>query len=787
MFQRSGYAFSMRATLPPSPSDPFTRSHRFSAVHGILWILPFLSGLIPAGAQVPVEPEHRHPQQVIPITRPILPPHPPHPPRPWPIEQPVQVTQVDARITITDQMATTEMDIALRNPNQRQVESEVIIPVPGGSVFRGFSFDGSNPEATARILPRDEARRIYESIVARTKDPALLEFVGTDLLKSSVFPVPPNGTQKVRVIFERLLAIDGNRIDYVLPRSETLEYRIPWNISVHVKSSGPVASVYSPSHELAISRVSGSEIKADVRQTTQPGAFLLSMMRQQGDGVTASLVAYPDPKVGGGYFMVLMAPPAQNKDSLPPLKREVTIVLDRSGSMAGEKLEQVRAAALQVLEGLDDGEAFNIIAYNEAVEMFAQQPLIKDAAAMQQARDYLTALRVSGGTNIHDSVVEALRQKPTQDTLPIVLFLTDGLPTIGQTSEKAIREAAAKGNPHQRRIFTFGVGVDVNTPLLSRLARESRAVATYVLPGEDVEVKVGQVYRRLAGPVLADPRLLIVDAAGNPVSARVTDLLPDTLPDIFQGEQVVLLGKYIGEQPVRFRLGGRDLSGPRSFDFDFTFDKATTANAFVPRLWASNKIGVLAEAIRDIGADAGGFAAPPIPPSDPRVRELVDEIVRLSQEFGILTEYTAFLAEEGTNLADLSANRRRAGDNFQRRALGARFGADAVNQEANTKAWKENKSLNRTNQYFDEGLNAIEISRVQQVNDRAYFKRGDLWVDSRIGEGSAAAAKPDRVIEIGSAEFSGLVDKLAAGNRLGCFALKGQLLLDVDGESVLVK
>ncbi len=771
--------------------QPFFRTIPWLLISLLATLAPQALGQVPAAA---AGGWHSHAHPIVPLTRPIHyhhhhHHHHPRPPRlPRPVDQPVQVTGIDATIKVNDQLATTQLDIALRNPNRRQVESEILIPVPDGSVFRGFSFLGTSLEATAKILPRDEARRIYESIVAQTKDPALLEFVGTGVLQSSVFPVPPGGVQKVRVVFERLLPMDGVRMDYVLPRSETLDYRVPWNIKVNIKSTEPIASVYSPSHELTLNRLSDRELTASVSATTQPGAFQFSLMRQRGEGVTASLMAYPDPKIGGGYFLVLVAPPAEkNAAAAAPLRREVTIVLDRSGSMAGEKLEQVRAASYQILEGLNDGEAFNIIVYNESVEKFAPAPVVKNAETMRKARAYLAALRVSGGTNIHDAVVESLRQQPTEGTLPIVLFLTDGLPTIGQTSEKAIREAAAKGNPHKRRIFTFGVGVDVNTPLLSRLARESRATATYVLPKEDVEVKVGQVFKRLGGPELADPKIVVVDDFGNPVPARITDLLPGTLPDIYEGEQVVLLGKYIGENPLKFRLSGRDRSGQRSFDFAFKFDNATTSNAFVPRLWASNKIAVLTEAIRDLGADSGSFTNRPVPNNDPRVRELVDEIVRLSQEFGILTEYTAFLAEEGTNLADSFANRAQAGRMLRSRAQDARFGAAAANQEANLKQYREKKSLNRTNQYWDENLKSVEIAAVQQVNDRAYYKRGKLWVDSQVDRGAAAANTPDRVIEIGTPEFSQLVDKLAAGNRLGCFALKGELLLNVDGQSVLVK
>src|SRR6516225_8080343 len=155
-----------------------------------------------------------------------------------------------------------------------------------------------------------------------------------------------------------------------------------------------------------------------------------------------------------------------------------------------------------------------------------------------------------GGTNIHDALLEALRQPPAPGALPIVLFMTDGLPTVGQTSEAAIRELALKGNPHQRRVFTFGVGVDVNTPLLEKVAYESRATTTFVLPGEDVEVKVAGVFQRLKGPMLADPTLTIGETNAR---RRARELIPGRIPDLFEGDQIVVLGQYVGDQPLEFK------------------------------------------------------------------------------------------------------------------------------------------------------------------------------------------------------------------------------------------
>jgi len=699
----------------------------------------------------------RMPVWISPNTR-IIAPH---------LQQSVQVTGVDARIDIADQIAVTTLDIALRNPANRPQESELLVPVPQGAVLKAFAFEGGNAEATARLLPRDEARRIYDSIVAQTRDPALLEFVGNAVVKSSVFPVPANGTQKVRVTYEQLLEADGSRLDYVLPRSEAVEYSVPWKLSMRVKSTTRIASVYSPSHEVAVKQPGNGEANLSC-ETKDPGAFRVSFLRETKDEMTASLLAYPDPKIGGGYFLVMIAPPKPKADA-KPIKREVTLVIDRSGSMAGPKLDQVKAAALQVVEGLNDGEGFNLIVYNEAVEMFAAQPVIKNAETTKQARDYISALRVSGGTNIHDSVVEALRQKPLEGMLPIILFLTDGLPTIGQTSEKAIREAVAKGNPHQRRVFTFGVGVDVNTPLLSRIARETRASAEFVLPKEDVEVKVGRVFDRLRGPLLTKPALRVLDDPN-----RVSDLIPSPLPDVFEGEQILLSGTYRGEAPLHFQLTGASAEGERKFDFTFNLDKASTANAFVARLWASNKIAVLSEAIRDLGAD--GATA--------NTTELVNEIVRLSTQFGILTEYTAFLAEEGTHLAAAPANAARAAFNYNDKAMKVRSGPAAVSQADNLQKAAESKQLNVRNRFLDEKMQAVEITSVQQVQAGAFFNKGNRWSDSTAAKSERA---PDRTVEIGSTEFGRLVDEVAADNRQGLFALRGELLLEHRGQLVLIR
>ena len=698
-------------------------------------------------------------------------------------QESIEITQIDVLIDILESTATTTIEIQLHNKTPRRQEAELIFPVPSSAVIKGFAYDGPSGQITAQVLPKDEARRIYEQLVAKIRDPALVEIIGYNLIRSSVFPIEPNSRQKVRLTYERLLEVEGNRVDYILPRTESLEYAVPWNVTANIKAKRSISTVYSPSHELEIKRISDNHVSAQLSKQAleQPGPFRLSYLLET-NSVTASMFAYPEPEVGGGYFLLLAGLPAETSKAgdSTPIKREVTLVIDRSGSMRNEKIKQVKEASLQIISGLEKGEAFNIIIYSNTAERFSKNPVIKTKETEEAARAYIDGITATGGTNIHDALVEALSQKPIEGMLPIVLFLTDGLPTVGQTSEIAIRDAVTKSNPHNRRVFTFGVGFDLNAPLLEKIAADSRAKAEFVLPGEDVEVKIGRVFKKLTGPVLADTKLEIISEDNKPAIGRTRDILPEVLPDLFEGDQLVLLGQYVGDKPIIFELSGNYLGKEKTFRFNFEFDNSDIKNGFVPRLWASRKIAQLIDIVRQMGADSAASK------DDPKVKELVDEIVRLSTKFGILTEYTAFLAREGTNLTDRSEVLKEAAEAFESRALRSRSGRGAVNQSSNMIRQKSQNVLNLHNDFLDAQMNRVSITNVQQINDLAYYQRGNRWIDSRLVS-EEDKAKPSKTIEFGSKEFVQLAEKLAEQNRQGSIALRGEVLLLIDGETILIK
>ena len=694
---------------------------------------------------------------------------------------PVEVSGVDVSVKITDRLAVTTMTMSLYNPGHRQQESEVIIPVPVNAAINEFGLEGAQGKFPGKLIPRDEARKIYDEIVRRSLDPGLLEFAGHGMVKSSVFPVPARGTSRVRLIYEQMLEVDGDRIDYALPRTEAPTHQVPWTVRLDWKIKGGMAGVYSPSHDMSEERMGGGRIKLKNRGKMQPGAFLLSATRRKPNKATASLMAYPEAK-GRGHFLLLLSPPAVgNKESVT---REVSIVIDKSGSMAGEKIEQALKSASQVIEGLDDGEAFNVIVYNEAVEQFSSKPVIKSRKTLLEVRKYLAGIRVSGGTNIHDALQAAITQEPMPNMLPIVLFLTDGVPTIGQTREKEIRKAIAGANKHKRRIFTFGVGVDVNTPLLSRLADDSRARATYVLPKEDVEVKVASVFRRLSGPIISEPQLTAVDEEGNPVAGVVSDILPSRLPDMFDGEQLIVFGRYQAKKHLRFILTGIDHNGGRKFDFSLSLKKASKSNAHVPRLWATRKIAVLTEALRDLGAEYGSN----VNMKDPKVRELVDEIVRLSTEHGVLTEYTAFLARDGMLFANGMHRHAvtRASAEIKGKAVEKRSGAGSVNQDWNIARSKSAQQMNRNNDYLNDQLKKSQINEICQVADKAFYRNGKEWVDADLAGKKLDDSKLNKV-NVSSPEFQKIATRLINDNRQSCLALGDNIRITIDEKTYLIQ
>ncbi len=581
----------------------------------------------------------------------------------------------EVRVVVDGRVARVEVTEWFRNGGGGIAEGHYLYPLPGEASFSSFSLFQGDEELRGEALDAAEARRIYEDIVRRVRDPALIELAAQGLLRARVFPFQPGETRKVILRYEQLLAGSGGglRFSYQggspalarppvpmprpvpepapMPRLEPA----PWTeaepmprvrptrpaprergipvpegptgvpFELVVENGRDFLDPFSPTHRVTVERTANRVRVRTAEAVTGALTLLLPHARER---VGMTLATH---RLSGedGWVMLALSPGRVEPAEAEP--RDLTVVLDVSGSMSGTKMEQARGALQQFLGTLDARDRFRLVAYSTAVRSFRPEWTPARGAALDEARRWVDALRAEGGTNISGALEEAFRVRPGEGRLPMVIFLTDGLPTAGERDPERIA-AVAEASRGRARVFAFGVGYDVNTRLLDALAAAGRGTTAYVEPQEDVEVAVGELAAKIRHPVLTD--LALVDA---PV--RIHELYPVTIPDLFAGEELVLLARYEpGRREVR---GNVVLTGTRAgrterFRVEAVFPAEETGNAWLPRLWASRKLGHLSRQVRLEG----------------ETESLVEEIRTLALRYGLVSEYTSYLVVEPGMVAD---------------------------------------------------------------------------------------------------------------------------------------
>ena len=676
------------------------------------------------------------------------------------------------------------VDVVVRGPHARVtvdqefvnlgggvLEAEYVFPLPAGAMVSSLTLFEDGKGLEGRILRAEEARRIFEEIVRRQKDPALLEYLGNDFFRVRVFPIPAGGSRRVVLKYDQLLGRDGSTVEYLYPLNTEKFSARPLRevvVNVDLEAEAPLGPIYSPSHDIAVVRPAPTQAKISYEATgiTPSQDFLLYWSTTR-NPVGASLLTYGPPDEDRGYYLVLASPVVGGAESATRPK-QITLVVDTSGSMAGDKIEQVRAALRQVIGGLNPEDRFNVIAYHTAVVPLWDGVRPVTAENRATAMEYVAGLRAEGGTNIKEALTYALSGTQPDATkassqTSVIVFLTDGRPTVGATDTDEILQAVGTSNPGDRtRIFVFGVGVDVNTVLLDRLALENHGAPSFVRPGEDVETKVASLYEKVRYPVLTD----LVFGGGRMQSSEV---LPSVLPDLFKGSQVVLAGRYRQGGSVEAVLSGRDGNVTREYHYVVTAARKGEGlrSDFPARVWAVRRIGQLIDEIR--------LKKSPDP-------ELVDEIVRLSTRFGILTEYTAFLADDTVDPTRVASNVARAGrilDDLAEKEVGAEGFAQAANQGGRRGASQAPPAIGQRYWRADTGDRDVEevvVTSVRQVGNRAFYRRGSVWVDAELKD----LGKVDETVTRWSPRFYEILRTTNADENAR-LAQAGTLVLNVQG------
>ncbi len=635
-------------------------------------------------------------------------------------------------IRVRDRVADVSIDQAFVNTGSGMIEVQYVFPIPPSAAIDSLTLLVDGKEFRGRILSAEEARRTYEDIVRTKRDPALLEYVNYGMYRTSAFPLLPGKQVRVGVHYTDLCKKDGDIVEVFYPLN-TEKFSSKAIDEVEIKADllekAPISSAYSPTHDVVIERPSPERVVATYKVSQDiPSTDFRLLYQPSRDSVGATVLSFRPHENEDGYFL-LMASPTPRQEKPPIIPKDMVIALDRSGSMSGEKIEQAKASLTFVLRNLNPADRFNVVAYNDAIEPLFESLVSNDRTNIDKALSMIDRIHASGGTNIHDALawaVKAAGSGTLEKRSRYILFLTDGLPTVGQTNESAILKDTLAANENVRaHIFAMGIGYDVNVRLLDRLVGENRGVSGYVKERESLESKISSLYNKLKNPIMTD---LSISFAG----VKTTLTYPQTIPDLFEGDQIILVGKYSGAGTASFSISGNYAGKAQTFRYSAEFARTSDrfSYAFLEQLWAVRRIGFLLDQIQLNG----------------RSTEVMDELVRLSKQYGIITPYTSFLADERTVLSDQMTLMREgvsASSTLISDVSGGVGQMNAMNRSAMNNATvapapslpgKGSAQMGKSKLSSYESNETEHLNSVQNVGNRALYKRGRQWIDSSVSD-----------------------------------------------------
>ena len=543
-------------------------------------------------------------------------------------------------VEIDDQLAITHVDQVFYNPNTWPVEGTYLFPLPLDATVSNFTLWVDGKPIEGKVLDAMQARQKYEEIVSNLRDPALLEYIGRGAVQASIFPIPPKGERRIELKYTQALTAENGLVRYIYPLNTEKFSTQPLEsvaVTVKVKTSQTVRAVYSPSHPVDISRQDDHHFVASYEESNVLPNTDFALYYSLGESEAFHLFSYRDPgdlKDPDGFFLLLLAP--KPGEETQAISKDVLLVLDRSGSMDGEKIIQAQNALRYILKHLNPGDRFYLSTFSSMVETYSSD--LRPASEAPEALAWVDRIGAAGSTDINLALLDAAaavdQNRPTY-----LIFLTDGLPTRGVMDSQKILDNFTKAAPASLRVFTFGVGYDVDTFLLDSLSQEHHGLSTYVKPDEPLDEVISGFYSRISTPVLTDLAL-------NFGTMTTYDIYPSPLPDLFSGSQVVVVGRYRAGGKTDIQLSGVVNGKQQVFRFSdqtFTQDSREVSGPLtsLPRLWATRKIGYLLNKIRLQGAD----------------QEMIDQIVRLSIRYGIVTPYTSYLVTEPMPLGEENQHR----------------------------------------------------------------------------------------------------------------------------------
>lgn len=553
------------------------------------------------------------------------------------------------RVHVDTQSADVEVEQHFLNNTNEQLEGRYLFRTPGQGAVRGFSYFNGEQEIVGEVFEREAARQVYEEVTGQNRDPGLFEQVAEGTFSFRIFPIQAGETKRVKVHYDTWLALHGQRITLRLPLASADS-----KVSVVLRDARGLRNVVSGTHVIKTSAASDGATQVDVSGPRGTADVLELSYELSVSPLTLQASLHRD--VGhDGYLGLHIATP----DKLPagPLPgKDVTIVIDRSGSMAGEPLTQARAGAKQIVERLSATDRVNLVLFDDQADVLFPEPKQLTKEVRNQVLTQIEQLREAGGTNIALALESALKAQ-NKDELPnVVIFMTDG------QSDAQAALSVAKADVSDSRVFTVGLGTGVNRPLLSRLASDKRGRFVFIPDTSAIETEVARLYTQVAAPLLTNVKL---ESEG----AELVDIYPRTLPDLFVDDELRIYAR-VAEQGKPALAGKVRVSGllaGRHFVTTAAYSaSAAVARKPVARDWAAARVHDVLEEIALNG----------------ETEQLKNEVIELALAYEMVTPYTSFLAIPKNEVTEAAADMLSSARALKKRIREAHADAVALSRDA---------------------------------------------------------------------------------------------------------
>ena len=522
-------------------------------------------------------------------------------------------------ITTVEEKLTNHMDIA--------IDDKFNFLIPDEAFISGFVLIIDGKEYRADVLPKEEAAEKYADAVSKGRTAGLLEEKNSNLFSYSL-----NFAAKqsiiVRLTYEQALKKTMGEYEYVLFLRSTHTVD-ELSVTVNITSENDIISLETPGF-------TGANVKY---LSTTRGQITYSTNGLPNSDLRATFITNNPPLNGNmlfyntgsqGYLMHTFSPSEEELGS-KPLSKDIIFVVDKSGSMRGQKIIQVKKVFTEIISDLPPDDNFNIIFFESYGVAFSDSLMEADAKNKADAVNFINGLIADGGTNINDALLQALAMfNPESERVPIIVFLTDGEPTVGTTSPYMIRQNIKNANNAEVSIFTivFGNTHESNYNFLRVMSLENYGTSEWFFADDTAEQQISGFYETISTPLITDMEFAY--------TGQVTDIVNTGANNLFAGSDAIVLGKYpLDTSTITSEVAATTRNGNRNFQNTFNVP-SQPENSFIPRLWAYTRIKRLQDRI-----DVEG-----------ETESLVSEITDISLEFEFVTPYTSLFVDVPTLVVD---------------------------------------------------------------------------------------------------------------------------------------